>query len=85
MSDPKTPENAVAPKFEDAMAELEAIVTAMEGGQMPLEQSLAAYRRGAELLKQCQAVLAQAQLQVRVLDGEVLRVFEDTGAEDHGR
>lgn len=67
------------------MAELESIVASMESGQLPLEQSLAAYRRGAELLKHCQAVLADAQQLVRVLDGDVLRAFEEGGAEGNGR
>ena len=36
--------------FEAALAELEQLVATMEGGQLPLEQSLAAYKRGAALL-----------------------------------
>ena len=43
--------------FESALAELETIVNGMEAGQMSLEQSLASYKRGAELLKFCQAAL----------------------------
>lgn len=39
--------------LEAALAELEKIVSSMEGGQLPLERSLAAYKRGAELLKSC--------------------------------
>ena len=38
------------PSFEAALAELEALVATMEGGQLPLKESLAAYKRGAELL-----------------------------------
>ena len=45
----------------------------MEDGQLSLEQSLATYKRGAELLKFCQAQLADAQQQVKVLEGEVLK------------
>jgi exodeoxyribonuclease VII small subunit len=41
--------------FEAALAELEEIVATMEGGQLPLKDSLAAYKRGAELLQYCQA------------------------------
>jgi len=40
-----------APTFEDSLAELEKIVANMEAGQLPLEESLAAYKRGTELLK----------------------------------
>lgn len=41
----------------------------MEGGQLSLEESLAAYKRGAELLTYCQAQLQAAQQQVRILEG----------------
>jgi exodeoxyribonuclease VII small subunit len=63
------------PTFESALAELEQLVTSMEAGQMPLEQSLAAYKRGAELLKYCQAALQDAQQQVRILEDDVLKSF----------
>lgn len=53
--------------FEDALSELESIVAAMEAGQLPLEQSLVAYKRGTELLQFCQKSLQDAQQQVRVL------------------
>ena len=42
---------AKTPTFESALAELEQIVSDMEAGQLPLEKSIAAYKRGAELLK----------------------------------
>jgi exodeoxyribonuclease VII small subunit len=63
------------PSFEAALTELEQIVTSMEEGQMPLEQSLAAYKRGAELLKLCQAALQDAQQQVKILEDNVLKSF----------
>ena len=63
------------PTFESALAELEKIVANMEAGQMPLEESLAAYRRGAELLKFCQGQLKQAEQQVRILEDNVLKSF----------
>ena len=63
------------PTFESALAELEKIVASMEAGQMPLEQSLAAYKRGAELLKFCQSALQDAQQQVKILEDNVLRNF----------
>ncbi len=56
-----------APAFEDALAELEKIVATMEAGQLPLEESLAAYKRGTELLKFCQQKIQDAESQVRVL------------------
>jgi exodeoxyribonuclease VII small subunit len=63
------------PTFESALAELEKIVSSMEAGQMPLEDSLAAYRRGAELLKFCQSQLQDADREVKILEGNVLKSF----------
>jgi len=50
--------------FEQALAELEAIVRALESGQSPLEQSIAQYERGAALKAHCEAKLAAARLRV---------------------
>lgn len=71
----KSPKTQNNPTFETALAELETIVAGMEAGQLPLEQSLAAYKRGAELLKFCQSALQDAQQQVKVLEGDVLKNF----------
>lgn len=68
------------PSFESALAELESIVAGMEAGQMSLEQSLAAYKRGAQLLEFCHAALADAQQQVKILDANILQNF--SGADD---
>ena len=54
--------------YESAMSELEALVSAMEGGQMPLDRLLVSYRRGAELLDYCRARLKAVEDQVKVLD-----------------
>ena len=61
--------------FEAALAELESIVANMETGQLPLEQALAAYKRGAELLQYCQAALADVQQQVKILEANTLQPF----------
>jgi exodeoxyribonuclease VII small subunit len=61
--------------FEAALAELEDIVATMEGGQLPLRESLAAYKRGAELLHYCQAALEDAEQQVQILEKGVLKAF----------
>lgn len=67
--------------FEAALAELETIVATMETGQLPLADSLAAYKRGAELLQYCQTALKDAQQQVQVLEKGVLKAFAvDTAA-----
>jgi exodeoxyribonuclease VII small subunit len=68
--------DAPAPTFESALAELESIVERMEGGELPLKDALAAYKRGAELLQFCQATLKDAQQQVLVLEKGVLKAFE---------
>ncbi len=77
----KTPSSPAAspPAFETALAELEQIVQSMEEGQMPLEQSLAAYKRGAELLKLCQTQLKDAQQQVKILENDTLKSFGAAG------
>ena len=59
--------------FEKALEELEALVTRMEDGKLPLEESLAAYQRGAELIKYCESRLTDAQARIAILDGGVLR------------
>ncbi|MBK9160783.1 MAG: exodeoxyribonuclease VII small subunit [Nitrosomonadales bacterium] len=61
--------------FESAMAEIERIVADMEAGRLSLEDSLSAYKRGAELLTLCRARLEDAQQQVRVLEDGVLKDF----------
>jgi exodeoxyribonuclease VII small subunit len=67
---------AKAPAFEDALAELEKIVANMESGQLPLEESLAAYKRGTELLKFCQQKIQDAEQQVRILtEANQLEIF----------
>lgn len=59
------------PSFEKALAELESIVLAMEDGKLTLEDSLAAYRRGVELLRHCQGTLADAERQIEALAGQL--------------
>jgi exodeoxyribonuclease VII small subunit len=55
-------------KFETALGELENIVSSMESGKLELEASIAAYRRGMELMQHCQSQLAAADEQIRVLE-----------------
>jgi exodeoxyribonuclease VII small subunit len=70
------------PSFEAALAELEAIVGRMETGELPLSESLAAYKRGAALLAFCQAALKDAQQQVQVLEKGVLQPFAPDEGDD---
>ena len=65
--------------FEAALAELEKVVADMEAGKLSLEESLAAYKRGAELLQLCRGRLDDAQQQVRVLEEGVLQDFSVPG------
>jgi exodeoxyribonuclease VII small subunit len=60
-------------RFETALEELERIVREMEGGQLPLEESIRAYRRGSELLRHCQKQLADAERQIQVFEKGELR------------
>jgi exodeoxyribonuclease VII small subunit len=79
----KAPRSQPPQSFEAALAELEKIVSSMEDGELPLERSLAAYRRGAELLKYCQSALADAQQQVKVLEDGILRDFKSDDRDDN--
>jgi len=79
----KTSRQSSAPEgltFEKALGELEKVVAQMEGGNLSLEQSLAAHKRGLELAKYCQEKLASAEQQVKVLEGEVLKKLADAEA-----
>ncbi len=55
-------------RYEAALKELESLLMAMESGKLSLEETLAAYQRGAALLKHCQGVLAQVEQQVKVIE-----------------
>jgi len=54
--------------YEDALRELERLVAGMEGGQLPLDQMIDSYRRGAELLAFCRGKLEAVEAQVKVLE-----------------
>lgn len=69
------PPAAPPASFEAALAELESLVSQMEGGSLSLEQSVDAYRRGATLIRFCRETLADVRQQVRILEGDVLQPF----------
>jgi len=79
----KSPRSQPPQSLETALAELEKIVSSMEEGELPLERALAAYKRGAELLKYCQAALQDAQQQVKVLENGILRDFKSDGSDNN--
>ncbi len=62
--------------YELALAELDRLVQQMEGGQLPLDQLLDAYRRGAELLAYCRARLQTVENQVKLLEDGQLKPWE---------
>jgi exodeoxyribonuclease VII small subunit len=58
--------------YEQALAELDRLVQQMEAGQMPLDELLDGYRRGAELLAVCRGKLQTVEEQVKLLeDGQL--------------
>lgn len=70
--------------FETALAQLEGLVSQMENGSLPLDQSLAAYQKGVELARICQKLLDAAEQQVKVLQGNLLKPLDavDSGPAD---
>jgi exodeoxyribonuclease VII small subunit len=75
-TDPPVEQPEVAASYEDALSELERLVGAMEGGQLPLDKLLESYRRGAELLKFCRARLEAVEQQVKVLEEGELKPWD---------
>ena len=72
--------SAAAPEsasYEQALAELETLVAAMEAGKMPLDQLLATYKRGAELLQHCRSRLQAVEDQVKLLEDGQLKAWAD--------
>ncbi|MBL6709020.1 MAG: exodeoxyribonuclease VII small subunit [Pseudomonadales bacterium] len=53
--------------FEEAMAELDELVSRMEDGELSLDDSLKAFERGVMLTRKCQEALSQAELRVKTL------------------
>ena len=65
---------AAAPKsFEDALKRLETLTQAMQSSEKPLEDALAAYQEGNELVKYCQQKLAEVEQKLQVLDAGELK------------
>jgi exodeoxyribonuclease VII small subunit len=61
--------------YEQALAELDRLVQAMESGQLPLDQLLDSYKRGAELLQFCRGRLEAVEQQVQVLEDGQLKAW----------
>ncbi len=59
--------------YETALEELEQLIGRIESGQLPLEQLLAGYERGAQLLAFCRGKLEAVENQIKVLDDGTLK------------
>lgn len=60
----KNSNDVKAMSFEEALAELEAIVGKLENGQAPLQESIAIYERGEALKAHCEALLKTAEARI---------------------
>ncbi len=58
------------PTFEQSMARIEQIVAAIEQGQIGLEDSIARYSEGMELIARCRQILADAEMKVQTLQAD---------------
>lgn len=70
-SSPPVP--AAPASYEAALEELETLVARLESGQLPLDQLLTGYQRGAELLKFCRSKLEAVENQIKVLEGNEIK------------
>lgn len=68
--------SAVATSYEAALEELEQLVSQLDAGQLPLDQLLTRYQRGAELLAYCRARLEAVENQIKVLEGGELKPWD---------
>ena len=67
------PVAALPASYEAALQELEGLTSRLESGQLPLDQLLAGYQRGAQLLKFCRDKLEAVETQIKVLEGAELK------------
>ncbi len=72
-SSPATPSPPLPATYEAAVKELEGLVSSLESGQLPLDQLLTGYQRGAQLLAFCRSKLEAVENQVKVLEGSELK------------
>ncbi len=69
------PPGAEPASYEAALQELEQLVGALESGDVSLEQLLAGYQRGADLLTYCRGKLEAVEQQVKIIDAGVLKAW----------
>lgn len=68
-----TMEKSAPKSFEEALKRLETLTQAMQSSDMPLEEALAAYQEGNELVAYCQQKLAEVEQKLQVLDAGELK------------
>lgn len=64
MAEDLADEDIAALSFEDALARLTTVVEALEGGEVPLDRSIALYEQGEKLRRHCEARLSDAEMKV---------------------
>lgn len=64
--------------YEEALAELEEIVSALEGEQNQLDESIKLFERGQQLAAHCGVLLESAELKVKQVAGDEIIPFEET-------
>ena len=69
-------QSKTAQTFETRMARLQEIVTAMESGELPLEQGVNLYREGMELSRVCREQLEKARNDIRIYTEGALQPFD---------
>ena len=65
----KEKKDAGKPSFEEAITELTEIVSKIESGQTPLQNSLEQYEKGMALIKHCRAILEKAEKRIEKIAG----------------
>lgn len=61
--------------FEEAMAELDSLIQAVENNRLPLEETLRSYQRGQQLIARCTVLLRDAEQRIQEFNGERLGDF----------
>jgi len=79
MADKKQKSDISKMSFEDAIKELTSIVSKIEQGQIPLQDSLEQYERGMALIKHCRGILQQAEKRI-----EKISELEEKSKEQNG-
>lgn len=69
MAKKKATKSTKQPSFEDALSELTGIVEQLDGGELPLDESLSQFERGMTLMKHCHTTLSDAEKRVQQLTG----------------